>query len=852
MHQAHDEQEPAFVYRLMTTLLLLGLLVEWLIPWVHAGEWSQLLQPKPLIWMTVVMLALGLTRPRLLWFIAAGVIVGLVAMFLVYRGEGQTIGQYLLELVPSLGRNFNDMLKFGIWYMSDEFRTLLLFTGWLLLAPALQSMVWYYQLSLSLVAATIMYLIVLHLSLGFNVWLGLLRVIGEGLLLIALATLLKLQRYQFVLGGAGRYRYQIASVLVLSVAIVAGGMLASDSKEKRSEPIAWTELFSDSVTEELVAWSQQASGIPLKNVTSSNYSGSSVAVSGYDSDDSELGQTLRPSNEVVFYGWSPQPGYWRAETKATYTGKGWGDQGGAVTLHKIADGAESAAAELGSKGKREQIEQKVAFIEPIAGMPLLQSGTKGVVLELQASNPERELSSYIAEPATGALYPPVTDAAIKGYTVLTELPVSDPALLNELAERDEELAQRAWESDMLQPYLQLPEQLPERVAALAAEVSGGGWTSRYDQVKAIEQYLKENYTYSLKSKMPGENEDFVDHFLFEQQKGYCVHFATAMVVMLRSQEIPARWVKGYQTGEAVGEQTNAAGIVETQYKVREQDAHAWVEVYFPEAGWVPFDPTPAAAEQQASAWLGDLDQLGGDIWGELKRWSALLSTKQWQWLAVAAAAAVGALLAVAAGWSALRRRMYLSRYARAYKQLKQDEQLLQLSCSFPSRNKKRLAMQRLARDRQPHLQQRLQHAMECLVDQQLSSLERKAAVRQKVKQPNKQTAKQTMEHPAKQTGLTWRQRIEAVSVCSTDQVQREQLAALLSSLERMQYSMSMTAPAPDELRQQLLALRPGRLLGMRLPLRLRRSKARTLASQSSASVSLAGSEQETGFVTERK
>lgn len=799
MHQVQDEQEPGFVYRLLTTLLLLGLLLEWLVPWLHTGEWSVLLQPQALIWMTVAMLLLGLMRPRLYWFIAVGIVAGVLGLYIVFRGEGQNISQWLLQLIPSLGRNVSDMLHYGIWYMSDEFRTLLLFTGWLLLAPALQSMVWHYQLSLALAAATIVYLIALHMSLGIDIWFGLLRAIGEGLLLIALTTQHKLQRYQLtVFKWGSHYRYQFAGIALLAAIIVAGGFIVSDNKDKRSEPIAWTELFSNSVAEELVAWSQQSGGMPLKNVTSSNYRSSTAAVTGYDHDDSLLGQSLQPSDQVVFYGWSARSGYWRGETQATYTGRGWSNQGGAVALHKIADDEEAALLELGSKGKGERIQQTISYVEPMIGMPLLQTGTKGVVLQLQASKPERELSSYVAESATGVLYPPVTDAAIKGYTLLTELPAMESGLLNELAEPREELAQRVWESDMLSAYLQLPSELPERIAALAAEVSGGGWTSRYDQVKAIEQYLKENYKYSLKSKVPDENEDFVDHFLFQQQQGYCVHFATAMVVMLRTQDIPARFVKGYQSGEVVGERTNEAGMTEQQYKVRQQDAHAWVEVYFPEVGWVPFDPTPAAGEQErnASAWLGELKQLGSDAVRTFKDWSSLLSAAQWQWLAATVAAVVVLATGTVISVPKARRGLQLRKYSIAYKQYIEDqhmlEGLLQASCSFPSRNKKRLAWQKLAQDRQHKLEQRLQQAMEWLADDVLNALERKATGQRQ---------------QARYISSTWRQRITAIAEGCADLAKREQLAALLAWLEQMHYSASRQPVSPEELQAHLLGLR---------------------------------------------
>jgi len=781
MLQERDPLEPSFTYRVITTLLLFGLLLEWLLPWVGAGEWSSLLHPQALIWMTAIILAFGLFKPRIAYFILIGVVTGLGAMFLIYKGDEQSLYGWAIELGPLLAENVKDMLHYGIWSMNDEIRTILLFTGWLLLAPSLQSIVWYYQFSLSLSAVTLLYLITLHASLGIDIWQGMLRAIAEGLLLVAFTTLPKLQRRQLTTASWGKQvRYQYVSIFLLAVTIIAGGMAMSHNKEKRSEPVAWSSLFSPSFTEDLSVWAQQTSGLQLKNVTSSSYREGAVGMAGYGHDDSVLGQTLRTSDEVVFFGWSAQRSNWRAEIRSTYTGKGWSDQNGAVALHTIPEEA-AAGAQLGSTSNRTRLQQSISYVEPQIGMPLMQSGTKGVVLELIASDPERNLSNYITETATGTLYSPIKDAPIKSYTVLTELPIVNVEELNDLEAPDKELAQRAWESDMLQAYLQLPEQLPERVIALAQEVSGGGLTSRYDQVMAIQQYLEENYTYSLKSSLPQEDEDFVDHFLFEQQKGYCVHFATAMVVMLRSQDIPARYVKGYQMGEAVGERTLDSGVVQTQYKVSAKDAHAWVEVYFPNVGWVAFDPTPGAEEDEAATAgiASQLGQLGDRIWTELYRIGSSITPMQWQLIGAAAAGLTLISLVIRLAWQPMRQQWLIRRYRRGYQLLGSYEQLLALPISYPSRNKKRLSMQQQARAELPKLQSRLQHTMELLITRQIRSLERGIS--------------DDLAH------LTWRQRLESLYDSVDGEAQKQALKQLISQLERFYYSKQMTPPEPAEL-----------------------------------------------------
>lgn len=87
--------------------------------------------------------------------------------------------------------------------------------------------------------------------------------------------------------------------------------------------------------------------------------------------------------------------------------------------------------------------------------------------------------------------------------------------------------------------------------------------------------------------VPGKNDDYVDQFLFDTKKGYCDNFSTSMVVMLRSLGIPARWVKGYTSGQFVGESADGKKM----YTITNNNAHSWVEVYFSGIGWVPFEPT---------------------------------------------------------------------------------------------------------------------------------------------------------------------------------------------------------------------------------------------------------------------
>jgi protein-glutamine gamma-glutamyltransferase len=138
-------------------------------------------------------------------------------------------------------------------------------------------------------------------------------------------------------------------------------------------------------------------------------------------------------------------------------------------------------------------------------------------------------------------------------------------------------------------FLQLPP-LPERIRALAREVTAGS-RSPYEAALRLTQYLSsERFTYTLVLKQQ-TTLDPLDEFLFVRRSGNCEYFAASLAVMLRSVGIPARVVGGFQRGE-----WNPYG---RYFMVRMKDAHSWVEAAFDGAGWVTLDPSPRAAAEEA-------------------------------------------------------------------------------------------------------------------------------------------------------------------------------------------------------------------------------------------------------------
>lgn len=184
-----------------------------------------------------------------------------------------------------------------------------------------------------------------------------------------------------------------------------------------------------------------------------------------------------------------------------------------------------------------------------------------------------------ADPA-GALSLSFPSAARIEYSVVSRTNTVLPA--------DLQLQTAAYPEAFARHFLQVPGG-SDRVAALAHEITRESRTI-FDKALALEKFLSRTYRYSLDIPASEQTHPLND-FLFTRKTGYCEHYATAMVIMLRTLGIPARLVTGFLATE-----WNEYG---NYYLVRQQDAHAWVEVHLPQSGWITMDPTPAVSEAVA-------------------------------------------------------------------------------------------------------------------------------------------------------------------------------------------------------------------------------------------------------------
>ena len=283
------------------------------------------------------------------------------------------------------------------------------------------------------------------------------------------------------------------------------------------------------------------------------HAGDSLAVAGSVDLSSDRRYAVEADEEA----------YWRVGTYDRYTGGGWVRSGSTR-------GYDGPLA--GPPGESRTIEQAYTAQSPIATLPAARGPTRidGVPVPVQVTE-------------GGSFEPSSTLQAGESYRVESEVPVATPGELRE--------AGTSYPDGVSERYTQLPDDTPDRVAERTDRLTANA-ENPYDTARVLEHWFRTEYDYSLDVDRP--RGDVADAFLFEMDAGYCTYFATTMVTMLRTQDVPARFAVGYTPGEQVDDD---------EWVVRGYNSHAWVEVYVPEHGWIEFDPTPseprAAAEQRA-------------------------------------------------------------------------------------------------------------------------------------------------------------------------------------------------------------------------------------------------------------
>ncbi|MBR0566125.1 DUF3488 domain-containing protein [Azoarcus sp. L1K30] len=169
-------------------------------------------------------------------------------------------------------------------------------------------------------------------------------------------------------------------------------------------------------------------------------------------------------------------------------------------------------------------------------------------------------------------------------------------------------------SNVLEQALRLPAAINPRTRALATELIAGNPPAADILTRALTRLSELGLVYTLRPPLTASNG--IDSFLFDTRRGFCEHFSSAFVFLMRAAGVPARVVTGYQGGEI--------NPVDKSLIVRQSDAHAWAEVWLPDRGWVRVDPTALAAPGRIESGLA-----GGLPAGEAL---PLLMRPQFSWL----------------------------------------------------------------------------------------------------------------------------------------------------------------------------------------------------------------------------
>ncbi len=437
--------------------------------------------------------------------------------------------------------------------------------------------------------------------------------------------------------------------------------------------------------------------------------------------------TINPTNTPVLQVNSAAPLYWKARSYPTYTHEGWLSEGTVfkepgwrpeysapnpeqerfnVTFEVIpkydSRSLFSGGQTVGSNRdiRIETFDSPRYVIDPHLGDPAetlpdsLRQAVTGVrqavgadayapdgvlasaipsAFQLEAV--EREADGRVVNATIGEIIPEEPDVlAVRasGGNAASGDPYQLTASVSSAEPDDLRSAGREYPAWAVMRYTQLPADMPPRVAELAERITAEAETP-YDKAKAIESWLKTNITYNLAIDPPPFGADGVDHFLFESQEGYSEYFGSAMTVLMRSIGVPARMATGYTTGNLI----DGSNL----YLVSDRHSHGWSEVYFPEYGWIPFEPTPGREipaaippeEQEAIAELSASSDGSGELPCEIEEdceeadislnpnglpvpenptnalWAAARAALPW----AIGVGAVGLAMAVA-GWSAWR------------------------------------------------------------------------------------------------------------------------------------------------------------------------------------------------------
>ena len=459
-------------------------------------------------------------------------------------------------LLSDFSQSIGSILQQDWWGMTPIFRSFLFFL--LLWVMSYLVLFWLIQKKRILVffILSIAYIALLDTFSPYLADGAIIRLVAIGFMMICVLSLERVFITEKLLNLSGHLTRVFVPLMTITLLATSIGYFAPKAAPQWPDPVPFLKGYGKG------GIAQSSMGSPIKKI-------------GYGTNDSKLGGPFFGDDTPVFFATVSKRHYWRIETKDLYTGKGW----------EISDNPEQQTFQnknniLSWYEFGVETETKHAVIDMVKEYNHINYPAGLTMIEADSD------VFYSANPLTEKIRSTTEEGlvALDEYKMSYEQPIFDVEQLRRVK------GGSSLESDskFVDAYTQLPKGIPERVKDLAVEITSNE-TNRYDQVIAVERYFKENsFIYDTRNvEIPDRNQDYVDQFLFETQIGYCDNFSTSMIVLLRSVGIPARWVKGYTAGSYEESSDNEQSV----YKITNNNAHSWVEVYFPTQGWVPFEPT---------------------------------------------------------------------------------------------------------------------------------------------------------------------------------------------------------------------------------------------------------------------
>ena len=525
------------------------LLLEWLRPLIGITNVGRLD-----IFVTFIGICFALSFFQTRWQIPIKIVTVLFIIHSLYYKNAFINPSWLTTFFSDMSRNSSLFFQGNLLDISPFFPTVLFFLSFWFLSSFTSFWIIHKKRGFLFLVLTIIYIATFHNLHLYNANYAIIRTVVIGFFMLSLLQVERIKEREHLQNYAREISKLLRPLTIFIVLLVTIAYFAPKFGPQWPNPMDFLKFNTSEASKE-----------------------QKVSTIGYGLDDSRLGGPFKADPTIVFTARTQNKHYWRVETKDFYTGKGWG-----ISENPKKISFKNKNDVVSWYEQNTKTETTEATITMQKSYPHLTYPAGLVSVEASSD------VSYSVDPFSEKIYTMNEDSSttLHSYKVTYEIPEFSIENLKAVKTNEDQETNPYF----MTKYTQLPESLPQRVKDLAVNLTNDK-DNRYDKVLAIENYFTDNsFTYeSTNVLFPAKSQDYVDQFLFDTKSGYCNNFSTSMIVLLRSAGIPARWVKGYTEGTLDNTLASAEGA--DVYTITNDNAHSWVEVYFPGYGWIPFEPT---------------------------------------------------------------------------------------------------------------------------------------------------------------------------------------------------------------------------------------------------------------------